>query len=211
MAPAFCRSVHAIESECLASKPLCLPWPSYAGQTLRLVEAIRASSVCSRPTATISSAAESAPASASATPVARCTAVTRTTTVSGTSRAVPWPVTVIVRMRLDRDAERLEDLQGRPRSVEGEEVQAGSAELEHLLAQLGGDLHAHVADVGRVLEALEPRGQLVGQFGTGQLGHPGDLSEVRDRHDAGQDRDVAAEGAYPLDQVGVVGGPEEQL
>ena len=91
-------------SEWRASKPACWPSLSYAGHRFRLVEAIREASVCSRPTATISVAAESAPARASATPAARWLAVTRTTTVSGTSRAAPWPVTVTVRMSAEASA-----------------------------------------------------------------------------------------------------------
>ena len=92
-------SVQVMVSEWRASKPLGLPSLSKAGHRVRLVEAIFEASVCSRAIAMISSAAESAPARASATPAARWLAATRTTTVSGTSRAVPWPVTVTVRMR----------------------------------------------------------------------------------------------------------------
>ena len=89
-------------------------------------------------------------------------------------------------------------------------MQAGGA-AQHLLAQLGRDLDADAAYVGGLGQAIEAAGDLVGQVGAGQLGHPGDLAQVRDRHDAREDRDVTAERPHPLDQLGVVGGPEEQL
>ena len=50
-----------------------------------------------------------------------------------------------------------------------------------------------------------------GSVGAGQLGHPPDLGEVRDRHDPGDDRDVHAERGDPVDEPEVVLGPEEQL
>src|SRR5215218_8543658 len=104
------------------------------------------------------------------------------------------------------------NLSSSARAVLSIEVQAGRTACEQYLTELGGDLDSYLAHLVIVVRdrgnPIRHRGL---QVGTTQLGEAGDLRNVGDGHDAGNYRDVAAEGPHPLEKAEVVVGSKEQL
>ena len=91
-------------------------------------------------------------------------------------------------------------------------MQTGHALGEQLLAQLAGRLDADLAHLlGVGLDGVQLLGELRRERGVGENGEPLDLLDVRRRHDARDDRDLAAGGRDPVAQPQVVVGVEEHL
>jgi len=91
-------------------------------------------------------------------------------------------------------------------------VQARRAAFEQCRAQPAGQLDADLAHRRRVVGVGLDGGQHpTGQLRAGQQSHPLDLRDVRDRHDARDDRQVRPGRGYPVDQRQICLGFEEQL
>ena len=103
------------------------------------------------------------------------------------------------------------DLEGRRGAVHRDEVQPRCTLVEHPPAELGRDLHAHLAHRRRVvLDGLEPPDELRRQRRAHELGHPLDLAHVGHRHEPGRHREVTARG-HPVAQPQVGVGVEDHL
>src|SRR5215212_863535 len=102
------------------------------------------------------------------------------------------------------------NLSGSAGAILSVEVQAGGTAGQQDFTQLGGDLDPHLP---HLIIVFRDRGYPIShqsrQFGTAQLRKALDLSHVGDRHDAGNDRNVAAQGPNPVEKLEVVLSSEE--
>ncbi len=90
-------------------------------------------------------------------------------------------------------------------------MQARSAGVDQVDAQLRGDIDPDAPDLGRVVGGVETIREPSGQRRTAHLGHALDHCLVVDRHDPGQHRLVDAEGGQLVDQADPVLDLEEEL
>ena len=159
---------------------------------------------------TTSAASRGRPATAGRGSKPPCSAAHRAAYSSQLSR-LPTPPPAGAQTRAPR-REVLPDLAGRRRPVEGDEVDARHALVEQPRAHLAGLLDAEPAHRLRVVgDPLEPRGQRRRERRAGELLGALDRAHLGHRHDAGQDRGVAAGRGHPVAQPQVVVGVEEHL
>jgi len=91
-------------------------------------------------------------------------------------------------------------------------MQPRHAFREQPLAHAGGVVHTHLPDRGPVVRhCLQPLPQRRRHPAAAQLKCPLDDPQAGDRHDAGNDRHVAAQGRNPVPQPQVILRVEEHL
>src|SRR3954469_8234970 len=105
-----------------------------------------------------------------------------------------------------------ENLSSSPGTVLGKEMQPGCAPAQQLLGQLSSDLDSHPPDLIIVIgDLIDPLCHRLRQRRARELGKPGNLPNIGDRHDARDDRNRAAKRPNPGNQSEVIVGGEEQL
>jgi hypothetical protein len=90
-------------------------------------------------------------------------------------------------------------------------VQPGRTCLQQFRTQCRRDLDADASDLGGIVEPADGVDHPRRHFRAAELSHPGDLLEIGDRHDPGDDRLVHVEVGELLDEADVVLGLEEEL
>ena len=104
------------------------------------------------------------------------------------------------------------DLSSSAGPVLSEEMQSGCAPAQQLLGQLGSDPDAYPPNLIIVVgDLVDPVRHPFRQCSPRQLSKPDHLARVGDRHDPGDDRNVAAERPDPGDEGEVIIGSKKEL